>query len=53
MEAPTEPTEAARPVETPRPSERRRAKRYLDLWERHLSQIAVHGDPPPRVRQTK
>jgi hypothetical protein len=27
----------------PRPDERARAKAYLDLWERHVVQTALHG----------
>jgi hypothetical protein len=29
-----------------RRSERQRAATYLDLWERNLCHLAVHGPPP-------
>lgn len=29
-----------------RRSERQRAAAYLDLWERNLCHLAVHGPPP-------
>jgi hypothetical protein len=31
-----------------REGERDRARRYLDLWERNLARIAVHGPPGAR-----
>ena len=44
---------AASPTEAGRPGARERARAYLDLWERNLVQLALHGpctpgDPPPR-----
>jgi hypothetical protein len=32
----------------PRADERRRAKAYLDLWERHVVLTALDGPAPPR-----
>jgi hypothetical protein len=29
-----------------RRSERQRAAAYLDLWERNLGHLAIHGPPP-------
>jgi hypothetical protein len=32
-----------------RRDERARAKAYLDLWERHVVQTALHGPAPSRI----
>jgi hypothetical protein len=34
-------------VGAPRRDERARAAAYLDLWERQLTRLAVHGCDPP------
>lgn len=39
---------------TPDSVARRRAARYLDLWERHLALCALHGPTPtPRPARTR
>lgn len=35
--------------ETRADRERDRARRYLDLWERNLARLAVHGPPGARA----
>jgi hypothetical protein len=42
-----------REVPSPAPGgERARAVAYLDLWERHVSYLAVHGTVAPSGRRT-
>ena len=47
--------DAARTADTERSKpprdEAARARAYLDLWERHLTQLAVDGPPLPGSRQ--
>jgi hypothetical protein len=48
--AETVPATAAEPRRPPR-DEATRARAYLDLWERHLTQSAVDGPIHPGCRQ--
>ncbi len=47
MNASQERTEEKPASAPPHPDERARARRYLDLWERHLAHVAVQGSQAP------
>jgi hypothetical protein len=47
MDEPRPEKDEQAPAARSRRDERARAAAYLDLWQRHVSQAAVHGPEPP------